>query len=61
MNAVAYEKTLIEHYKVNVPVQKTYVEGGKQKTVSGYIVHIELDSNFQIITISESKPSADAI
>ncbi|MDO5665616.1 MAG: hypothetical protein Q4G63_10230 [Bacteroidia bacterium] len=62
MNAVAYEKTLIEHYKVNVPVQKSFVDdGGRQKTVSGYIVHLELDRNFQIITITESKPSDDAV
>ncbi len=60
MNAVAYEKTLIEHYKVNVPVQKSIVEGGKQKIVSGYIAHIELNRNFQIITVSESKPNPDA-
>lgn len=61
MNAVAYEKTLIEHYKVNVPVQKSYAEAGQQKTVSGYIVHLELDRNFQIITITESKPTPDAV
>lgn len=60
MNAVAYEKTLIEHYKVNVPVQKSFVENGQTKTVSGYIVHIELDRNFQIITITESKPTVDS-
>lgn len=61
MNAVAYEKTMIEHYKVNVPVQKSFTEGGQQKTVSGYIVHMELDRNFQIITITESKPTPDAV
>lgn len=61
MNAIAYEKTMIEHYKVNVPVQKSYVDAGQQKTVSGYIVHLELDRNFQIITITESKPTADAV
>lgn len=60
MNAVAYEKTLIEHYKVNVSVQKSIVEGGKQKTVSGYIAHIELDRNFQVLTVSESKPNPEA-
>ena len=61
MNALAYEKTLIEHYKVNVPFQKTFIEGGKQKTVSGYIAHIELDRDFRIITISESKPNQESI
>lgn len=54
INAVVYEKTLIEHYKVNVPVQKSFTEGGQQKTVSGYIIHLELDRDFQIITITES-------
>ncbi len=61
MNAVAYEKTMIEHYKVNVPVQKSFVDNGQTKTVSGYIVHMELDRNFQIITITESKPTPDAV
>lgn len=59
--AVAYEKTEIEHYKVNVPVQKSYVDGGQQKTVSGYIVQLELDRNFRILTLTERKPSADAV
>ncbi len=59
--AVAYEKTDIEHYKVNVPVQKSYVDGGQQKTVSGYIVQMELDRNFRILTLTERKPAADAV
>ena len=59
--AAAYEKTEIEHYKVNVPVQKTYVDDGQQKTVSGYIVQLELDRNFRILTLTERKPSADAL
>ena len=61
MNTVAYEKTLIEHYIVNVSVQKSFVENGQTKTVSGYIVNIELDRNFQIITLTESKPTPDAV
>lgn len=61
VSAIAYEKTLIEHYKVNVPLQKTYRDkDGQQKTVSGYIVQMELDRNFQIVTISESKSGSDA-
>lgn len=59
--AVAYEKTAIEHYKVNVPVQKSYVDGGQRKTVSGYIVQLELDRNFRILTLTERKPAADAV
>lgn len=62
INAVAYEKTLIEHYKVNVPVQKTFTDkDGRLKTVSGYIVQMELDRDFLIITISEKKPTPDAV
>lgn len=61
IGGVAYEKTMIDHFKVNVPLQKTFVQdGGKTQTVSGYIVHIELDRNYQIIIISESKPNVGA-
>ncbi len=57
IDATAYERTLIEHYDVNVPVQKSFLdENGQNKIVSGYIVHMELDRDFKIITINETKP-----
>lgn len=59
--AIAYEKTVIEHYKVNVPLQKNYLEGGKQRTISGYIVQLELDREFRILTVTERKPFPDAV
>lgn len=59
--ALAYEKTETEHYKVNVPVQKSYVAGGQQKNVSGYIVQLELDRNFRILALTERKPADDAV
>jgi len=53
---VQYEKTLSDVYKVNVPLTKSYVKEGVVEQVPGYIVHLELNSLFQIISVYETKP-----
>lgn len=61
INALAYEKTVIEHFKVNVPIQKIFSnKEGKTKTVEGYIVKMELNRYYKIILINEIKPYPDA-
>jgi len=39
-----------------VPLTKSYVKEGVVEQVPGYIVHLELNSLFQIISIYETKP-----
>ena len=56
LKGVQYEKTLSDAYKVNVPLIKSYVKEGIVEQVPGYIVHLELNPLFQIISIYESKP-----
>lgn len=59
--ALAYEKTLVEHYKVNVPIQKSFLDKeGKRKNIDGYIVEMELNKDFKIIIINEIKPFHEA-
>lgn len=60
LESVQYEKTLNDHYNVNVPLVKSYEKDGKTEDVSGYIVHVELDPMFQIVSIYETKPSVNA-
>lgn len=57
LSGLTYEKTEIEHFKVNLPIQKTIVESdGKEKIVTGFIIQMEIDQNFQIVTITEDEP-----
>ena len=56
LKGVQYEKTLSDVYKVNVPLTKSYVKEGIVEQVPGYIVHLELNPIFQIISIYETKP-----
>ncbi|MEN6588082.1 MAG: hypothetical protein ABFC30_00245 [Proteiniphilum sp.] len=56
LNSVQYEKTLSDAYKVNVPLTKSYVKEGVVEQVPAYIVHLELNPIFQIISIYETKP-----
>ncbi len=58
LKEVTYEKTLIEHYKVNVPLQKSVtVPDEASENSYGYIINIEFNPNFEIITITEKKPT----
>ncbi len=60
-NGLAYEKTVIEHFKVNIPVQKVFSNReGKTKTIDGYIVKMELNRDYRIILINEIKPYHNA-
>lgn len=60
LEAVQYDKTFNDNYKVNVPLLKTYLKEGVVEQVPGYIVHLELNPLFQIISIYETKPFSDA-
>ncbi len=58
ISSITYEKTLIEHYKVNVALLKTTTNpNGTEVNRYGYIEKIELDSNFQILSIEELRPN----
>ncbi|SFS40752.1 hypothetical protein SAMN05216365_10535 [Porphyromonadaceae bacterium NLAE-zl-C104] len=60
IESVQYEVTSSNHYKVNVPLRKSYQKGGATEDVYGYIAHIELDTLFQIVSIFETKPYPEA-
>lgn len=55
-SAVQYEKTMEGGFKVNVPIVKSFVKEETITNLPGYIVHMELNSLFQIIAIYETKP-----
>jgi len=57
LDALQYQKTLDERYLVNVPLVKEHRNNeGVTRTVSGYIGHIEMDSEMRILSIYETKP-----
>lgn len=58
--SVQYEMSSRNHYKVNVPLQKSYRKDGATEDVFGYIAHIELDTLFRIVSIFETKPYPEA-
>lgn len=60
LQSVQYDKTFNDNFKVNVPLLKTYLKEGAVEQVSGYIVHMELNPLFQIISIHETKPFSGA-
>ncbi len=54
---IAYEKNMNNNFLCHIPLRKSYKsEKGQWKSVAGYIVHAELDRNFQIVSIYETKP-----
>lgn len=62
IDALSYEKTQIDHYKVHLPLRKVFSgKEEKQRTVSGYIVCVELDENFRIITVFEVASGSDPL
>lgn len=60
LESVQHEVTSSHHYKVNVPLRKSYRKDGATDEVYGYIAHIELDTLFQIVSIFETKPYPEA-
>lgn len=57
LDAVQYQKTVDERYRVNVPlVKEHHNDEGATRTISGYIGHIEMDSEMRILSIYETKP-----
>lgn len=57
LTGVTYEKTLIQHYKAHIPLYKSYTNSeGHVSSIYGFIINVELDSNFRIITINEKSP-----
>lgn len=62
INELQYQKTYNGHYKTNVPLSKSFVNiDGVTETIHGYIVHIEMDNEFRIIGIYETKPFEEAV
>ena len=60
IQAIAYEKNTNNNYLCHIPLQKSYKSSeAPWKTVMGYIVHAELDRDFRIVSIYETKPFGD--
>ncbi|RNC64582.1 hypothetical protein [Proteiniphilum sp. X52] len=60
LESLQYELTGGNHYKINVPLRKSYQKDGAAEEVHGYIAHIELDTIFQVVSIFETKPYPEA-
>lgn len=60
LEAVRYEKTFQNTFKANVPLVKTFIKDGTTRETTGYIVHLELNPDYKITAIFETKPSVDA-
>ncbi|MDD4777692.1 MAG: hypothetical protein PHV53_05305 [Fermentimonas sp.] len=56
LEGVKYARETNGSYKVNVPVVKSYLENGNSVHLPGYIAHIEMNTDFEITSIHESKP-----
>ena len=62
IDALQYQKTVDDRYRVNVPLVKEHRSNdGGVRTISGYIGHIEMDSEMRIFGIYETKPYGAAI
>jgi hypothetical protein len=55
-STVQYEKTMEDGFKVNIPITKIIEKDESTTTLPGFIVHMEIDSLFQIISVYETKP-----
>lgn len=53
---IQYHREPNSSYKVNIPLAKSYTENGSPVHMSGYIAHLELNMNFEITSIYETKP-----
>lgn len=61
INALAYEKNGSGKFSCNVPLSKLFLDADSvTKSISGYIAHIEMNPNFSIASVYESKPSSSA-
>jgi hypothetical protein len=60
LEGVQYKRLGNGFYEVNVPLVKSYTESNKNILISGYIVHISLNSAFEISSIYETKPYSGA-
>ncbi|MDD3512294.1 MAG: hypothetical protein PHW97_10470, partial [Fermentimonas sp.] len=56
LEGIQYVRESNGKFKVNVPLFKSYTENGTTVNLPGYIAHIEMNSEFEIISIFESKP-----
>lgn len=56
LESVQYVRESNGAFKINVPVVKSYSENGTTVHLPGYIAHIEMNSDFEIKSIFESKP-----
>lgn len=60
LEAFRYERMTNGNYRVNIPLTKSYHAEGSIEQVPGYIAHIELNAEFEITSIYETKPHPDA-
>ena len=60
LEGVQYKRLGNGFYEVNVPLVKSYTESNGNILISGYIVHISLNSAFEISSIYETKPYSGA-
>ncbi len=60
IDAIQYERAANGDYLVNLPLTKSYISDGATEQVPGYIVHMELNPEFQIVSIYETKPHPEA-
>ena len=60
LEGVQYKRLGNGFYEVNVPLVKSYTESNGNILFSGYIVHISLNSAFEISSIYETKPYSGA-
>ncbi len=56
LDGIQYEKTMEDHYRVNLPIVKSRNGAGIRDQLPGYIFHLELNPHFQITSVYETKP-----
>lgn len=60
LEAMQYERIANGNYRVNIPLTKSFNAEGGTEFVPGYIVHMELNPEFEINSIHETKPHPNA-
>lgn len=60
IDGVQYSRLNNGSYEVNVPLLKSYSDGNRDVLTPGYIVHITMNSAFEINSIYETKPFSGA-
>ena len=60
LEGIQYTRSTNGHYQVNMPLTKSFDSGNGTEQVPGYIVHIELNTEFEISSIHETKPHPQA-